>query len=151
MADQDEHKGVRVLILTGLGLNCEAETEAAFRLVGDLPDGSVRAVPLIAISVAGVVALVIIEIVYHACVAALSGRAESDERDALIDLKAERNAGLALGFGLFWLVGFIVIQSVARAYAVPGAMEIALYILLALTAAEIVKLLSQLWYYRLGV
>ena len=25
---------VRVLILTGLGLNCEAETEAAFRLVG---------------------------------------------------------------------------------------------------------------------
>jgi phosphoribosylformylglycinamidine synthase len=27
-------KGVRVLILTGLGLNCEAETEAGFRMVG---------------------------------------------------------------------------------------------------------------------
>jgi len=30
--------GVRVLILTGLGLNCEAETEAAFRMVGASPE-----------------------------------------------------------------------------------------------------------------
>ncbi len=29
---------VRVLILTGLGLNCEAETEAAFRMVGASPE-----------------------------------------------------------------------------------------------------------------
>ena len=29
---------VRVLILTGLGLNCEAETEAAFKLVGAAPE-----------------------------------------------------------------------------------------------------------------
>ncbi len=29
---------VRVLILTGLGLNCEAETEAAFRMVGATPE-----------------------------------------------------------------------------------------------------------------
>jgi phosphoribosylformylglycinamidine synthase len=29
---------VRVLILTGLGLNCEAETEAAFRMVGARPE-----------------------------------------------------------------------------------------------------------------
>lgn len=31
-------QGVRVLILTGLGLNCEAETEAAFRMVGASPE-----------------------------------------------------------------------------------------------------------------
>lgn len=31
-------RAVRVLILTGLGLNCEAETEAAFRLAGASPD-----------------------------------------------------------------------------------------------------------------
>jgi len=30
-------EAVRVLILTGLGLNCEAETEAAFRMVGASP------------------------------------------------------------------------------------------------------------------
>ena len=29
---------VRVLVLTGLGLNCEAETEAAFRMVGARPE-----------------------------------------------------------------------------------------------------------------
>jgi len=31
-------KRVRVLILTGLGLNCEVETEAAFRMVGATPE-----------------------------------------------------------------------------------------------------------------
>ena len=97
------------------------------------------------------IALVVIEIVYHAFIAALSRDVDSDDGDALIDLKAERNGGFALGFGLFWLVGFIVIQSVVKAYPVPAAMEIAVYILLKLTVSEIVKLMSQLWYYRVGV
>jgi len=34
---QARRREVRVLILTGLGLNCEAETEAAFRAVGATP------------------------------------------------------------------------------------------------------------------
>jgi phosphoribosylformylglycinamidine synthase len=34
----DARSAVRVLILTGLGLNCEAETEAAFRMVGASPE-----------------------------------------------------------------------------------------------------------------
>jgi len=34
----DARRRVRVLVLTGLGLNCEAETEAAFRLVGASPE-----------------------------------------------------------------------------------------------------------------
>ncbi len=123
---------------------------AAFEIVAAAPEGPPQAMPLIAISVAGVIALVVIEIVYHAFVASLSREVGTDERDALIDLKAERNGGFALGLGLFWLVGFIVIQTVVQAYAVPGAMEIAVYILLALTASEVVKLASQLWYYRVG-
>jgi phosphoribosylformylglycinamidine synthase len=51
-AEQDRRRReIRVLVLTGLGLNCEAETEAAFHLVGaapervhllDLLDGSAR-------------------------------------------------------------------------------------------------------------
>jgi phosphoribosylformylglycinamidine (FGAM) synthase-like amidotransferase family enzyme len=37
--ESDPRRGdVRVLILTGLGLNCEAETEAAFRMVGATPE-----------------------------------------------------------------------------------------------------------------
>jgi phosphoribosylformylglycinamidine synthase len=39
VAERDaRRREVRVLILTGLGLNCEAETEAAFRLVGASPE-----------------------------------------------------------------------------------------------------------------
>jgi phosphoribosylformylglycinamidine synthase subunit PurQ / glutaminase len=37
--EQDRRRAeVRVLILTGLGLNCEAETEAAFRMAGARPE-----------------------------------------------------------------------------------------------------------------
>lgn len=34
----EARRRVRVLIMTGLGLNCEAETEAAFRMVGASPE-----------------------------------------------------------------------------------------------------------------
>jgi phosphoribosylformylglycinamidine synthase len=34
----EARSAVRVLVITGLGLNCEAETEAAFRLVGASPE-----------------------------------------------------------------------------------------------------------------
>ncbi|MEE4161887.1 MAG: hypothetical protein V2I25_05210 [Woeseiaceae bacterium] len=141
-------------LLLGIVLVSVFYFPAALRIVVDAPAGAPRVGPLIGISIAGVIALVLIEVIYHAFVAGLSGRSaadECDERDVLIDLKAERNGGYALGFGLVWLVGFIVTQSVVQAYAVPGAMEIAVYILLALTASEVAKLLSQLWYYRVGV
>ncbi len=138
-------------LLLGIVLVSVFYFPAALSIVAAAPDGTPSAASLIAISVVGVIALVVIEIVYHAFVASLSRDTDSDERDALIDLKAERNGGLALGIGLFWLVGHIVAQSVVEAYAVPGAMEIVIYILLALTASEIVKLMSQLWYYRVGV
>ena len=124
---------------------------AALRIVAGASDGEVRVGPLITISVVGVIAIIVIQVVYHAFVASLSRDTDSDERDSLIDLKAERNGGLALGVGLFWLVGHIVAQSVLKAYAVPTPMEIVVYILLALTASEVVKLMSQLWYYRIGV
>lgn len=35
---RDLRGAVRVLVMTGLGLNCEAETEAAFRMVGASPE-----------------------------------------------------------------------------------------------------------------
>ncbi len=123
---------------------------AALRIVSGVSEDRPGAIALIAISVVGVIAIIVIQIVYHAFVAALSRDTESDERDALIDLKAERNGGLALGIGLFWIVGHIVVRSALQAGAPPGAMEIVVYILLALTASEIVKLMSQLWYYRVG-
>lgn len=112
--------------------------------------GSAGGTALIAVSVGGVVALIVIEVVYHAIIAA-TGPGERDERDALINLKAERIGGVALGVGLFSLVGYIVAQSITGVYPVPSALEIAVWILFVLTLSEVAKLGSQIVYYRLGI
>lgn len=107
---------------------------------------------LVQLIVGGVIALVVIEVIYHVAIAAGSPQDadRSDERDELINLKAERNSGFVLGFGLFWLVGFIVAQSALQAYPVPEPLAIAVYILLIIAVSEIAKLANQIWYYRTG-
>lgn len=107
-------------------------------------------VALIAISVGGIVALIIIEAVYHAIIAAAGGD-HTDERDALIDLKAERNGGFVLGIGLFLLVGHIIATSVTPERPEPSVLLVGVYIIAALTLSEVGKLVSQIWYYRAGV
>lgn len=109
-------------------------------------------IALIAVSVLWVILLVIVEVVYHTIIAAISPRdaGKADERDRLINLKAERNASFVLGFCLFTLIAWIVCQSVLQAYAVPQPLEIVVLILLAVTVSEAAKLMSQLWQYRLG-
>jgi len=108
---------------------------------------------LIGLLVGGVIVLVLIEIAYHTLIAVWSPKQadQRDERDKLIDLIAERNAGFVLGFALFSLVGFIVLQSEIQAYPVPSPLGIAVWIMLAITVSEISKLASQIWYYRIGV
>lgn len=107
-------------------------------------------VALIAISVVGVVALIIIEAVYHAIIA-VAGGDQTDERDALIDLKAERNGGFVLGISLFLIVGHIIATSVIPERPEPSVLLVGVYIIAALTLSEVAKLTSQIWYYRAGV
>jgi hypothetical protein len=107
-------------------------------------------VALIAISVVGVVALVVIEVIYHIIIVIPDGD-RSDERDALIDLKAERNGGFALGFSLFFLVGHIIVQNAVLGGTGPSPLLVAVYIIAALTLSEVAKLASQIWYYRTGI
>ena len=99
------------------------------------------------VSIACIVALIVIEAVYHAVIAVKGGEA-TDERDTLIDLKSERIAGYALAVGLFWLVGRIVATTAFSVDEPPGPLLIAVWILFALTASEFVKLLSKVCYYR---
>ena len=124
---------------------------AAFSVVETIESAG-SGVPLIALIIAGTIALVVIEVVYHTVIAAWSPKdaGVSDERDRLIDLKSERNAGFVLGFSLFWLIGWILAQSVFEAYPVPQPLAIAVYIMLAITVSEVAKLGSQIWYYRIG-
>lgn len=134
-------------LLAGIGVVSFFYFPAAFEIAGRVPHGA----PLIVLSVVGVVALVAFEIVYHTLIAATGRVDDGDERDVLIELRAERNASYVLGAGLFWLVGSIVAQTVIEARPVPRPLEIAVYILLAMTVAEIAKLGWQIWYYRRGV
>ena len=113
----------------------------------DVADSSNDPSDLFLLSIGGIVGLIIIEVVYQSIIAA-TGSAESDERDALINLRAERNFGWVLTIGLFSLIGRIV---VVTAVAVPepmGGMLIAVWILFTLTVSEFAKLASQIWYYR---
>ncbi len=102
-----------------------------------------------AISVVCVIGLIIFEAIYHSVVAARSGDA-TDERDRLIDMKAERNAGFVLGIALFALIGHIFAAAVRPDLAPLTSLMIAVWILLALTVSELSKLLWQIWYYRTG-
>jgi len=106
-------------------------------------------VALLAVSIGGVIAIVVIETIYH-IVIAVTGSTHTDERDVLIELKAERNGGFALGVALFLLVGHIVQQNIMLAGQGPGALTIVIYIIAALTWSEVAKLTSQIWYYRAG-
>lgn len=109
--------------------------------------------PLIALIVVGTVVLVIAECIYHAVIAVASPREANqvDERDRLIDLRAERNASYVLGFSLFSLVAWILLMNIARPEDSPAPLEIAVFIMLAISIAEIAKLASQIWFYRVGM
>jgi hypothetical protein len=93
--------------------------------------------------------IIVIEIVYHA-VAAMSARnRESDERDAMINMKADRIAGYVLGFGVVWIAGTAFIQNaVPWAPAAPSSTMMSIYLFLALTVSEASKCLLQIWFYR---
>jgi hypothetical protein len=116
---------------------------AALRIIADTG----HPVPLIVVSAVGVAAIVVIETVYHVVIA-VSGDTQVDERDRFIDLKAERNGGFALGLALVSLVGHIVLQYIRLEGQGPNALTLAIYIIGAMTVAECVKLISQIWYYR---
>ncbi len=102
---------------------------------------------LVGLSIGCVVALIIIEAIYHLIITATGGTS-TDERDALINLKAERIAGVVLGIALFSLVGRIIAVEALEWVETMGALTIAVWILFALMASEISKLASQVWYYR---
>ncbi|MDX1481947.1 MAG: hypothetical protein R3315_09740 [Woeseiaceae bacterium] len=106
-------------------------------------------VALIAISVVGVVAIVVIEVIYHALISVAGGTA-TDERDRLIDLRSERIGGFALGIALFTIVAHVIGQTVLAGGLAPSGLLVAVYIIGALTIAEVVKLASQIWIYRTG-
>jgi hypothetical protein len=106
-----------------------------------------------ALGISLLVALIVIEIVYHSVLAATAGSTESDERDRWIETRASRNAYVALGIGAFGvavhLFGASYFESPRYAdFVTPFA--VANIVLFAIASAEVVKYISQIVYYRTG-
>lgn len=129
--------------LVGLGLVSYWYFPRAF----DVAERSNSPAALFGISITCIIALIIIFSVYHSAIA-ISGGDETDERDKLIDLRAERISSYALGIGLFWLVGHIVSTESFGDFEPLGSLSIAVWILFAITASEVIKNIAQILYYR---
>lgn len=100
------------------------------------------------------VGLVILEIVYHAVIAALApdeAQEAADERDRLIAARAGRNGGVTLATGAVLLVGHIMGNALLERTEWIAPVLIANLLLLALVVAQVVEYLSQLIYYRRGI
>lgn len=107
-----------------------------------------------ALGISLLVALIVIEIVYHAVLAATSDSTESDERDRWIETRASRNAYFAIGVGVFVLVVHLLAGAMlesARYEELVAPFAVANFLLLAMVLAELVKYVSQIVYYRSGV
>lgn len=100
------------------------------------------------------VALIILEIVYHAMIAGIfhaQANDPTDERDRLIAAKAGRNAGVILAIGCIWIVGHILLNVWFEENAWITPFVTAHLILLSMVAAQVAEYVSQLLYYRRGV
>lgn len=90
-----------------------------------------------------VVAIVIVNVVGHAAVALAGGVDERDERDRLIEWRAESRSG--------WVLGMGVVLSICGLAVGVGAVWIGNALLLSLFLSELLRLVLQLVDYRRGL
>ncbi len=93
--------------------------------------------------VLAVVAIVVIEIVYHIVLALESKPEPKDERDTLIASKAYRNAYFVLSTGIF-----MVMCAVMLAFKPFLTVNLVLFVWV---LAELAQFATQLFYYRRGL
>jgi|SRR5271165_6315210 len=101
-----------------------------------------------------VVAIIVIEIVYHIVLALETKVEPKDERDVLIECKAYRNAYLLLATGAFLVIGVVIMAGLASDSA-PTRIIVTPFltvnlVLFFMVLAELAKFLTQLFYYRRG-
>ena len=99
----------------------------------------------IGLLVGAVVALIIVAIVLNTVIALFTPKqatARADERETLIDLKAERIASYTLSIGVLCLIGALLMGW--NAYLVANLL------LASMVIAELVKAIAQIAYFRRG-
>ncbi len=101
-----------------------------------------------------VVAIIVIEIVYHIVLALETKVEPKDERDILIECKAYRNAYFLLATGAFLVIGAVIMAGLASDSAPTRIMVTPFLtvnlVLFFMVLAELAKFLTQLFYYRRG-
>ena len=102
-----------------------------------------------------VIAIIVIEIVYHIVLAVQSKPEPKDERDILIESKAYRNAYLLLATGAALVIGLVLVAGLIRD-AAPTRIMVTPFllvnvVLLFMVLAEVMKFVTQLLYYRRGL
>lgn len=116
-----------------------------------LPDGSTHTVEktatLITFAVGSVIALAVLQIIYHIIIA-IVWRSEAgeraDERDRMVSLKAGRIAYVVLIAGLCALTWYLLVHGVSNLLA-------AQYAFLIVFAGEFIRYCATFVYYRLSV
>lgn len=113
---------------------------AAQMLTAGLTDVVAPFVPLFI----GVVVLLVVVLVVGHIVAALMGRPEArDERDQMIERRADSSSGWILGAGVL-IAAFCLALPIGRAWIANG-------LLMALVLSEVVNYGLRLFFYRRGV
>jgi hypothetical protein len=102
-----------------------------------------------------VIAIIVIEIGYHIVLVFESKPEPKDERDTLIECKAYRNAYFLLATGSGLVITWVIVAGLVRD-AAPTRVVLTPFItvnlvLFAMVLAELIKFLTQLFYYRWGV
>ena len=100
-----------------------------------------------------IILLVVIEIAYHIALALTSRVEPKDERDILIESKAYRNAYFFLASGVFRSIAAVILGNLSRESPTLTITPFATVnlVLFFMVIAEIVKYLTQLFYYRRGL
>ena len=95
--------------------------------------------------------LIIAAIVYHAVVAAIDRPPDDDERDRLIAWRAGAVGGTVLAFGMFGIIGHLVLNALYGGVAMISPIFIANALLLVVLLATLAELAAKLRFYRRGV
>ncbi len=134
-----EEKSVWIqLISVVLGLG------AYFVVAGIMVANGITVLPaFVPLFIAAIVLQVVVLVIGHAAVAIVSRTDGRDERDRLIEWRAESNSS--------WILGAGVVMAICGLIVSVDVVWIAHFLLVSLLIAEIAKLGSQLVYYRRGV
>ena len=136
--------GTLIIVIGAYGYYC-------LRLFGG--DGQATSQDIAVLFISVVIAIIVAEIVYHVVIVIPFARddaeTEQDERDKFIEWRSESWGGLVLGAFTIMAIGHIVIR---EAFFPPADIMVVAHILIGgMVAAEVIKSVMQLIFYRRGI